>query len=72
MSRPNFEDIARAWLVRAQGHSRPEYEKSLGKELERVWDLGITSAIEAVGDDSDHEDRRSPLREAAERIRAKR
>lgn len=44
----NFEDMAREWLVRAQGHSRPEHEKSLAKELQRAWELGIANAIEEV------------------------
>lgn len=46
--RPDFLEMARAWLVRAQGHARPEHEKSLASELERLWELGIANAIEAA------------------------
>ena len=48
MVRPDFLEMARAWLVRAQGHSRPESERSLATELESAWELGIANAIEVV------------------------
>ncbi len=40
MSRPDFKEIAREWLVRAMGHARTSTEESLGAELERVYGLG--------------------------------
>lgn len=48
MKKPNFSDLAREWLVRAQGHARPEHEKSLAAEMERVWELGVANAIEVA------------------------
>jgi hypothetical protein len=54
-NRPNFLEMARAWLVRAQGHARPENEKSLAVELERAWELGIANAIEALPRAEPHE-----------------
>ena len=48
MSRPNFVEMAREWLVRATGHARKNEEESLARELERVWELGIANSIEAL------------------------
>lgn len=46
--RPDFLEMAREWLVRAQGHARVEHERSLADEFERLWELGIANAIEAA------------------------
>ncbi len=40
MTAPNFVEMAREWLVLAQGHARAPHEESLAKELERVYELG--------------------------------
>ncbi len=48
MTRPDFLEMARAWLVRAQGHARPANEQSLAAEFERAWELGVANAIEAL------------------------
>jgi hypothetical protein len=50
LTRPDFIEMARAWLVRATGHARESTEQSLAAEIERVWELGIANAIEAVHD----------------------
>lgn len=48
MSRPNFKDLAREWLVRVQGHSRQPHEDALEKELSSMYELGAAHAIEVV------------------------
>lgn len=40
MSRPDFTELARQWLVRVMGYPQPSHIASLAKELERVFDLG--------------------------------
>lgn len=46
MSEQNFKDMAREWLVRAQGHARPEHETSLAVELGRAHTLGRIDATQ--------------------------
>ena len=41
MTIPDFETLAREWLVRVQGHSRPANEEALATELKRVFELGF-------------------------------
>lgn len=48
MSKPDFIEMAREWLVRATGHARASTEQSLAAELEKLWELGIANAIEAA------------------------
>ena len=38
---PDFVVMARAWLVRVQGHSRPNDEQRLAEELRKVYELGM-------------------------------
>lgn len=40
MKAPDFAEMARAWLVRSQGHASPSGEKSLATELEKAFVLG--------------------------------
>ena len=44
----DFKELARDWLVRAQGHARAPHEDSLAKELQRVFDLGRQAGPEPV------------------------
>lgn len=69
MSRPNFKDLAREWLVRAQGHARPEHEESLAKEIRSAYELGAAHAIEVVHDFGPNMLDSRPLDEIVERIR---
>lgn len=39
---PEFEEKAREWLVRAQGHARPPHEQSLAVMLRNVYELGLS------------------------------
>lgn len=42
--KPDFFEMAREWLVRVQGHARPEHEKSLSVLLHRAYNEGLTRA----------------------------
>jgi hypothetical protein len=51
MTRPDFLDfltMAREWLKTTTGYANPTTEQRLAEELSRVWELGVSQAIEAA------------------------
>jgi hypothetical protein len=48
MNKPDFAEVARDWLVRAQGHARAPHEQSLAVELEKVFERGREHERERV------------------------
>lgn len=45
MADPDFEERAREWMVRAQGHARPEHVKSLAALLRETYGEALRALV---------------------------
>jgi hypothetical protein len=51
MTKPDFRDIAREWLVLYKGHASPSHEQSLAAEFEKVFEAGRAYERSRVNDE---------------------